>query len=104
MEKLLFCVEKDMFLVENRGLALLGLVNPDFDHLSIPGIKDLVLASKKVTLKRPGLSNITLEVIDVDGMDRSCFSPSKKVISILTKKGNLIEQDVIKGSQVYFEL
>ena len=45
-----------------------------------------------------------LEAIDVDGMDRSCFSPSKKVISILTKKGNLFEEDVVKGSQVYLEL
>jgi hypothetical protein len=35
MGKLLFCVEKEMFFIEDRGLALLGLINPDFDHLSI---------------------------------------------------------------------
>lgn len=64
----------------------------------------MILASKKVTLKRPDLKEIVLEAIDVDGMDRSCFSPSKKVISILTKKGNLFEEDVVKGSQVYLEL
>ncbi|MGD0466541.1 MAG: hypothetical protein ABSA84_07585 [Gammaproteobacteria bacterium] len=104
MEKLLFCVEKEMFFVEDRGLALLGLINSDFDHLSIPEIKELVLVSKKVTLKRPSLKDIVLDSIDVDGMDRSCFSPSKKIISILTKKGSLFEEDVVKGSQVYLEL
>ncbi len=104
MEKLLFCVE-DMFHVGDiGGLALLGLINHDFDCLSILEIKKLILSSKKVILKRPDLNDIVLKAIDVDGMDRSCFSPSKKVISILTKKGNLFEEDVVKGNQVYLEL
>jgi hypothetical protein len=87
----------DAFLLPNNKLVL-GGINSNLDNLWAQEMKELI-KGKHIILKRPGLDDVTLNVLDVE-VTNSLID--KKNFFFLINE-NLTPKDIIKNSIIYYE-
>lgn len=83
----------DSFLKSNKKLVL-GGTNNQLNKLSIKEIKELI--GKKIVLKRPGIKDTLLHVLDVD--ISNSIANQKNIFILVNERIN--PADVVKGSQI----